>query len=96
MPQGAHTHAMNNYAAERQAFHRPRTSLGVAAHYIKEIGILAPIAIGEFVPDPQEKWRYIRLISLATALFSQGMWTARIHAERKAEREREGYSHSHG
>jgi hypothetical protein len=96
MPQGARIHATNHYAVERQAFHRPRTSLGSAAHWIKEAGILAPLAISEFVEDPGEKWRYIRIASLITALFSQGMWTARIHAERKVAREREGYSHGHG
>jgi len=96
MPQSARYHASGSQAAARQAFHRPHTSLGLAAHYIKELGILAPIAIGEFVPDPQEKWRYIRLISLATALLSQGMWTARIHAGRNTARGREHALHGHG
>jgi hypothetical protein len=91
MPQGARTYATNHYAAERQAFHRPRTSLGGAGHWIREAGILAPLVISEFVEDPGEKWRYIKLASIATALISQGMYTAKIHAERKAARGREGY-----
>jgi hypothetical protein len=94
MPQGAHTHATNHYAGERQAFHRPRTSLGSAGHWIREAGILAPLVITEFVHDPGEKWRYIKLASLATALFSQGMWTAKIHAERKAARGRQQGHHA--
>jgi hypothetical protein len=87
MPQGARYHPSNNHAGERQAFHRPSTSMGAAGHWIREAGILAPLIIGEFVHDDQQKWRYIRLASLATALLSQGMWTAKIHAERKAARE---------
>jgi hypothetical protein len=96
MPQGARIHATNTYAAERQAFHRPRTSLGSAGHWIREAGILAPLLISEFVEDPGEKWRYIKFASIATALISQGMWTAKLHSERKASREREGYGHRHG
>jgi len=92
MPQGARIHTANHYTGERQAFQRPRTSLGAAGHWIREAGILAPLVISEFVEDPGQKWRYIKLASLATALVSQGMWTAKIHAERKAERE---HGHQH-
>lgn len=88
MPQVARTHVPNNYA-ERQAFHRPHSSLGAAAHYVREAGILAPLLISEFVKDPGEKWRWIKLASLVTAVVSQGMYTARIHAERKSTHERE-------
>jgi hypothetical protein len=93
MPQGARTHVTTHYAAPRQAFQRPRTSLGSAAHWIREAGILAPLAISEFVEDPGEKWRYIKMASLITALFSQGMWTAKIHAERKAAHEHQRLHH---
>jgi hypothetical protein len=95
MPQGARIHTSNHYPVERQAFHRPHSSLGTAAHYVKEVGILAPLIISECVKDPGEKWRYIKLASLVTALMSQGMWTARIHTERKHAREREPRQHSH-
>lgn len=81
---------------ERQAFHRPNSSLGAAAHYVKEAGILAPFLVSEFVKDPGEQWRWIRLASLFTAFVSQGMYTARIHAERKARREREPQHYSRG
>ena len=93
MPQGARIHTPNHYSGERQAFHRPHSSLGTAAHYVKEVGILAPLIISEFVKDPGEKWRYIKLASLVTALMSQGMWTARLHSERKHAREREPQHH---
>lgn len=81
--------------AQRQAFHRSHNSLGAAAHYVREAGILAPLIISELVKDPGEKWRWIKLASIATALVSQGMYTARIHAERKARRERGPQHYSH-
>lgn len=71
---------------ERQAFHRPHTSLGAAGHWIKTAGILAPLVIGELVKDAEKRWRYIRLASVATALVSEGLYTRRIQQER-SERE---------
>jgi len=96
MDHGAHHRRWTETAAARRPFHQPHTSLGLAAHWIKEAGILAPIAIGEFVPDPAKKWRYIKLASLATALLSEGMWTFRVHREREAARERELVRHGPG
>jgi len=84
MPQGARYHLSNTHGAARQAFHRPQTLLGSAGHWIREAGLLLPLIIGEWVPDPDQKFRYMKFASLAAALISQGMWTARIHAERKA------------
>ena len=75
----------------RQAFHHPHTSMGAAGHWVREAGILAPLVIGEFVKDPDKRWRYIRMASVATALLSEALWTSRIHherQEREAERER--------
>jgi hypothetical protein len=92
MPYGSHHQA----APYRQAYHKPHTSLGAAGHWVREAGILAPLIISEFVKDPGKQWRYIRIASVATALFSEGMYTAKIHAERKAEREREADCRSRG
>lgn len=90
MPYTPHSSARFREApVERQAFQRSHSSLGAAAHYVREVGILAPLIISEFVKDPGEKWRWIKLASLVTAVVSQGMYTARIHAERKHARERE-------
>jgi hypothetical protein len=74
--------------AHREAFHRSRTSLG-AAHWLREAGILAPLVVSEFVKDPPRQWRYIRMISIGTALLSQGMWAMKVDREREAARERE-------
>ncbi len=44
----------------------------MGAHWLKTAGILAPLVIHEFVKDPDKKWRYIRLASVATALCRRG------------------------
>ena len=92
MPYGSHHQA----APQRQAYHKPHTSLGAAGHWIREAGILAPLVISEFVKDPGKQWRYIRIASVATALLSEGMWTAKVHREREAAREREAMCDSRG
>jgi hypothetical protein len=63
--------------------------MGAAGHWIKTAGILAPLVIGEFVKDPDKRWRYIRMASVATALVSEAMWTNRIRKERQECEERE-------
>jgi|ERR1700722_7466377 len=97
MPYGSHYREhVAPRTAERQAFHRPHSSLGATSHWIREAGILAPLIISEFVKDGEQRWRYIRLASIATALLSQGMFTAKIHKEREVAREREAMCHSLG
>ena len=92
MPHGSHQHV----SPHRQPYHKPHTSLGAAGHWVREAGILAPLIISEFVKDPGRQWRYIRMASIATALFSEGMWKAKVHKERQAARERELTCHSPG
>jgi len=95
MPQGSHYHPHSRgTSAERQAFHKPHTSLGATGHWIREAGILAPLVISEFVKDGEQKWRYIRMASIATALVSEGLWAAKIHKERQAMREHNLMWHS--
>ena len=90
MPQPSSHHAeFRNTHSDRQAFHKPHTSMGAAGHWIKTAGILAPLVIGEFVKDPEKRWRYVRLASVATALVSEAMWTNRIRKEREQCEERE-------
>lgn len=97
MPYGSHYREhIATRAAERQAFHRPHTSLGAAGHWLREAGILAPLVISEFVKDGEKRWRYIRIASIATALLSEGMWTAKVHKERETARQREAMCHSPG
>ncbi len=73
----------------RQPYHNAHSSMGAAGHWIKTAGILAPLLIGEFVKDSEKRWRYIRIASVATALVSEGLWTNKIHSERKQAQERE-------
>ena len=65
---------------DRQPFHKPHTALGVG-HWIKTLGILSPLIIGEFVKDPEQRWRYTRMAVIATAALSQGLYTQRIQRE---------------
>ena len=74
---------------ERQAFHKPRSSLGATGHWIRTAGILAPLVIGEFVKDSEQRWRYIRIASVATALISEGLWSHKVRKERQDAQERE-------
>ncbi len=73
----------------RHAFHKPHTSLGATGHWVKTAGILAPLVIGEFVKDPDQRWRYIRIASVATALISEGLWTHKIRREREEAKARQ-------
>jgi len=63
--------------------------MGATGHWVKTAGILAPLVIGEFVHDSEKRWRYIRLASVATALVSEGLWTHKIHNERREAQARE-------
>jgi hypothetical protein len=45
--------------------------------------------IGEFVKDPDQRWRLIRIAAVTTALVSEGMWTHKIRKERQEARELE-------
>ena len=72
----------------RQAFHNPHTSVGSAGHWIKTVGILSPLLIGEMIKDPEQRWRWIRISAVATALLSQALWTNRIYKEREERAER--------
>ena len=83
MPQTLPLRAGYTNAPERQAFHRPHTSIGATGHWVKTAGILAPLIIGEFVKDADQRWRWIRISSVATALVSEALWTNKIRKERQ-------------
>ncbi len=73
---------------ERQPFHRPRTSMGVAGHWIHLAAVLSPLIIGELIKDPEQKWRAIRLASVGTAIASEAIWTHRMMKKREEQEER--------
>jgi hypothetical protein len=64
--------------------------MGAAGHWVKTAGILAPLLIGEFVKDPEQRWRWIRISAVVTALGSEAMWTNKIHKERQERAARSG------
>jgi hypothetical protein len=56
MPQPSSPHGdLRNTHSERQAYHKPRTSMGSVRHWIKTAGILAPLVIGELVNSPEQR-----------------------------------------
>lgn len=55
-------------------------------HWVRTAGILSPLVIGELVKDPERKWRFIRVSSVAVALISEGLHVHRLNRERR-ERE---------
>jgi hypothetical protein len=68
--------------------HAPPSEIG---HWVRTAGILSPLVIGELVKDPERKWRFIRVSSVAVALISEGLHAHRIQRERRqreAERQR--------
>ena len=69
----------------RQAFYRPRTSLGAAGHWIHMLGIIAPLIIGELIKDPNARWRALRVTAVGTALLSEAAWTYRLSKEREKD-----------
>jgi len=78
-------------AHSHQAFQHAHTSIGAgsAGHWIRTAGILAPLIIGEIVKDHEQRWRWIRISSVATALVSEGLYAHRVQQERKRCEERE-------
>jgi hypothetical protein len=68
--------------------HRPHH--GVAdevGHWVRTAGILSPLIIGEFVKDPEKKWRFIRITSVAAAILSEGLHSHKAFREREHDRE---------
>jgi hypothetical protein len=51
-------------------------------HWVRTVGALAPLVIGELVKDPERKWRFIRITSVLLAVASEASYAHRIHQER--------------
>lgn len=72
-----------------QAFCKSHTSMGAVAHWIRTAGILAPLIIGEFIKDPDKKWRAVRIATVATTLISEGLYTNKVRRDRQRSCEQE-------
>lgn len=60
-----------------QPFHKPRTSLGAAGHWVHLAATMAPLAISEMVEDAAKRRKAIALVSVGSALAYQTLWTLR-------------------
>ena len=58
-------------------------SAGGANHWVRTVGALAPLVIGELVKDPEQKWRFIRITSVLLAVASEASYAHRLHKERQ-------------
>jgi hypothetical protein len=81
------------HAKWQEKEHHRRTHRGKAAvtgeigHWVRTAGILAPLIIGEFVKDPDRKWRFIRITSVTAAILSEGLHSHKAYRERERDRE---------
>ena len=73
----------------RQPFHNARTSHCASGRRIRLLSALAPLIIGELVRDPDKRWKFIRIASVAMAVASEATWASRVKRERLEERERD-------
>jgi hypothetical protein len=76
--------------AQARATFRTAHSTHAGAHWLKMIGLATPLAIGEFVKDPDTRWKWTRLAILFTALAEEGFWAHRVkqdNAERQGGRQ---------
>ncbi|HTR35003.1 MAG TPA: hypothetical protein VMH80_03825 [Bryobacteraceae bacterium] len=68
----------------RQAFHKPRSSLGAAGRWVHLAAALSPLAISEFVEDAASRRKAIALVSVGSALAYETLWTLREQKRREA------------
>lgn len=84
-----HQYTPDSYA-QKKAFRHASNSLGfagVVGHMVRTGGILAPLIIGEFVKDPDKKWKAIRLTAVAAAVISEALYAHHHFKDKKACRE---------
>jgi len=60
---------------------------GEIGQWVRRAGILAPLIIGEFVKDPDRKWRFIRITSVAAAILSEGLHSHKAYRDKERDRE---------
>ena len=73
------------YPPRAQAFHKPRTALGAAGHWVHLAATLAPLAISEMVEDAAKRRKAIALVSVGSALAYETLWTLRERDRRAVE-----------
>ena len=71
----------------RRSHSKPPAVAGEVGHWVRTAGVLAPLIIGEFVKDPERKWRFVRITSIAAAVLSEGLHAHKNYRERERDRE---------
>jgi hypothetical protein len=71
----------------RRSHRRERAVEGEIGHWVRTAAILAPLIIGEFVKDPERKWRFVRVISISAAILSEGLHSHKTYRDRERDRE---------
>lgn len=83
-----HSHQKwQNKEHRRRAHHKHPEVAGEVGHWVRTAGLLAPLLIGEFVKDPDRKWRFVRITSIAAAVLSEGLHSHKNYREREHDRE---------
>ena len=50
-------------------------------------GILSPLVIGELIKDPDKRWRWIRIMAVATALTAEGFHAHHVRQRREEQQQ---------
>ena len=89
MPQPSPPRATTGYEqSDRERHTGPHNCPSGMNHWVRTVGALAPLVIGELVKDPERKWRFIRITSVLLAVASEASYAHRIHQERHERPER--------
>lgn len=72
----------------RQSFHKPRSALGAAGHWVHLTASLAPLAISELVEDAAKRRKSMVLLSLGSALAYETLWTLKERERREEAQNR--------
>ena len=54
-------------------------------HWTRTVGALVPLVIGELVKEPEKRWRFIRIASVALAVINEGAYAYRVQQQRRDE-----------
>lgn len=66
---------------------RSESAEGEIGHWVRTAALLAPVVVSEFVKDPEQKLRFIRIASVAAAVLSEGMHTHKTFRDRERDRQ---------
>jgi len=72
----------------RHSHHHP-SAIG---HWTRTIGALVPLVVGEVVKEPDKRWRFIRIASVALAVINEASYAYQVQKDcDERERERREY-----